>query len=169
MPSLPIVNQPPQRSAALLHQLARRMQLASESALAPLGLRPRHLVALSVLRDLDGVTQSDLAATLQLDGTNLVGLLNELEADDLVSRRRSPEDRRRHIVELSDTGRRELARAEFALAAVEDAVLAELSLEDRETLANLLRRATVNHQHAPLGHELASGTNACVAPDPADC
>ena len=40
---------PEHRSGALLDHLARRMRLRSESVLAPLGLRPRHLVALTVL------------------------------------------------------------------------------------------------------------------------
>ena len=44
------------------------------------GLRPRHLVALTVLRGRGGITQQALVATLEMDGTNIVGLLNELEA-----------------------------------------------------------------------------------------
>jgi DNA-binding MarR family transcriptional regulator len=137
--------QPVHRSAALLDHVARRMRLRGESALAPLGLRPRHLVALTVLRDHGGSTQQALSATLQIDRTNLVGLLNELEADKLIERRRSAEDRRRHIVELTRAGEAKLAKAEFALAAVEDEVLAALDVEERETLYRLLHRATTDH------------------------
>ena len=143
--SLPVVNQPTHRSAALLDHLARRTRLRSESALAPLGLRPRHLVALTVLRDHGGSTQQALSATLQIDRTNLVGLLNELEADKLVERRRSSDDRRRHIVELTRTGETTLAKAEFALAAVEDEVFSGLDAEERETLYRLLYQATTGH------------------------
>src|SRR5258708_2394227 len=117
--SLPVINQPTHRTAALLDYLARRMRLRAESALAPLGLRPRHLVALTMLRDLGSSTQQALATTLQIDRTNLVGLLNELEGAGLIERRRSSEDRRRHTVELTDAGIELLAKAEFALAAVE--------------------------------------------------
>src|ERR1700710_1919977 len=78
-----VVNQPTHRSGALLDHLARRMRLRAESVLAPLGLRPRHLVALTVLRGRDGITQQALSGTLEMDGTNIVGLLNELEAEDL--------------------------------------------------------------------------------------
>jgi DNA-binding MarR family transcriptional regulator len=141
VPELPVV-QPPYRSAALLDYLSRRMRLRSELALAPLGLRPRHLVALTMLRDSDSITQQGLAEILQLDGTNLVGLLNELEAEELVTRRRSPEDRRRHIVELTQAGQQKLAQAEFVLAAVEDEVLADLTIAQRRTLFELLRHAT---------------------------
>jgi len=129
------------RTGALLNHLARRMRLRSEAVLAPLGLRPRHLVALTVLRDGGDCTQQALAATLEMDGANIVGLLNELEAEKLIERRRSPEDRRRHVVELTDAGARQLAEVELALAAVEGEVLGALDESQRETLYNLLLQA----------------------------
>jgi DNA-binding MarR family transcriptional regulator len=130
------------RSAALLDLLSRRMRGAGESALKAAGLRPRHLLTMTVLRDQGESSQADLAGTLQLDRTNLVGLLNELENDGLIERRRSPEDRRRHTVVLTDDGRERLARAEFALAAAEDIVLAGLTAKQRDTLYELLAKAT---------------------------
>jgi DNA-binding MarR family transcriptional regulator len=140
--SLPAIDQPPHRSAALLVHLARLMRVRSEAALEPLGLRARHLIALTVLREQRGSTQQALATTLQVDRTNLVGLLNELEADGLIARRRSSEDRRRHIVELTAAGAQQLAAAECALAAAEAEVLGALDLQQRETLYHLLQRAT---------------------------
>ncbi|WP_089017890.1 MarR family winged helix-turn-helix transcriptional regulator [Micromonospora coriariae] len=130
------------RSGALLDHLARRMRLRSESVLAPLGLRPRHLVALTVLRDGGGTSQQALASTLEMDGTNIVGLLNDLEAKQLIERRRSPEDRRRHVVELTEDGAKRLSEAECALAGAENEVLGALESDERETLYLLLRRAT---------------------------
>jgi DNA-binding MarR family transcriptional regulator len=133
------------RSAALLDHLARLMRLRAESALEPIGLRPRHLVALTVLRDHGSPTQQALAAALQTDRTNLIGLLNELETDGLILRRRSTEDRRRHFVELTDDGTQRLAQAEAALADAEDEVLSALDTEQRETLYQLLAQATTSH------------------------
>lgn len=138
MASLPVLNQPPRRSGALLDNLARRIRLHAESVLEPLGLRPRHLVALTVLRDRDGSTQQALASTLMMDRATVVGLLNDLEADALIERQRSPEDRRRHIVQLTDRGAKRLAKAEFALAGVEDEVLGALDARQRATLYDLL-------------------------------
>ncbi|MEU4248729.1 MarR family winged helix-turn-helix transcriptional regulator [Amycolatopsis sp. NPDC026612] len=142
MTSLPVVNQPPHRCGALVDHLARRLRLRSESVLAPLGLRPRHLIALTVLRDRGGSSQQDLAKTLEMDSTNVVALLNELESENLIERRRSPADRRRHLVELTGVGAKLLARAEFALASVEDEVFSELSDDQRETLYSLLQQAS---------------------------
>ncbi|MFF1610570.1 MarR family winged helix-turn-helix transcriptional regulator [Amycolatopsis sp. NPDC058278] len=142
MTSLPVVHQPPHRCGALVDHLARRLRLRSESVLAPLGLRPRHLIALTVLRDGGGSSQQDLAKILEMDSTNVVTLLNELETENLIERRRSPADRRRHLVELTDVGAKLLARAEFALTAVEDEVFSALDGEQRETLYTLLQQAT---------------------------
>jgi DNA-binding MarR family transcriptional regulator len=141
MTSLPVVNQPPHRCGALVDHLARRLRLRSESVLAPLGLRPRHLISLTVLRDRGGSSQQDLAKILEMDSTNVVTLLNELEAEGLIERRRSPADRRRHLVELTDVGTKLLARAEFALTAVEDEVFRALGHDQRETLYELLQQA----------------------------
>lgn len=160
MASLPVLNQPPRRSGALLDYLARRMRLHAESVLAPLGLRPRHLVALTVLRERSGSTQQALSATLMMDRANVVGLLNDLEAEGLIERRRSPEDRRRHTVELTDAGVQRLAKAEFALAGVEDEVLAALDTAERDTLYELLRLAASKGE----GDEVCSGAHE----DPGD-
>ncbi|SCE83883.1 DNA-binding transcriptional regulator, MarR family [Micromonospora chaiyaphumensis] len=158
MPALP-VEESERRSGPLLDHLARRMRLRSESVLAPLGLRPRHLVALTVLRDSAGISQQALAGTLQIDGTNVVGLLNDLEAEGLVERRRSPEDRRRHVVSLTATGAKRLREAECALAVAEDEVLGALEPAERDTLYDLLRRATSGR---PVSCVEASGDE----PDP---
>lgn len=135
------------------------MRLHAEKVLAPLGLRPRHLVALTVLRDQHGSTQQALSTTLMMDRANVVGLLNDLEADGLIERLRSPEDRRRHIVQLTDAGAHRLARAEFALAAVEDEVLSVLDDTQRSTLYDLLQLAV-----SPEGGEACggNGTAACA-------
>jgi len=149
--ALPVVNQPPPRVGALLDHVGRQLRARSEPVLEALKMRPRHLLTLTVLRDLGDSSQADLAGTLRIDRTNLVGLLNELEADGWIERRRSPEDRRRHIVELTGAGREILSRAEFALAAVENEVFSALDDADRETLHALLAR-------------VVSGDHSCTEP-----
>jgi DNA-binding MarR family transcriptional regulator len=128
-----------------LDHLARLTRLRAESALAPLCLRPRHLVALTVLRDHGSPTQQALGVALRTDRTNLIGVLNELESEGLILRRRSSEDRRRHIVELTDEGTQRLAEAEAALTDAEDDVLTALDADEREQLYRLLAKATTSH------------------------
>jgi len=129
------------QSLALMSHLARVARRGTEQALAPLGLRPRHLVALTLLRDQGPATQQALIEALRIDPSNLVGLLNELEQRKLLVRERDQEDRRRHIVVLSAAGAKTVRRAERALAAVQDDVLQSLSGDERDTLHDLLLRA----------------------------
>ena len=124
-----------------MSHLARVARRGTEQALAPLGLRPRHLVALTLLRAQGPATQQALIEALRIDPSNLVGLLNELEQRRLLVRERDPGDRRRHIVALSPAGAKTVRRAERALAAVQDDVLQSLSGDERDTLHDLLLRA----------------------------
>lgn len=132
-------------SAALLDHLARLARLHTEATLDRLGLRSRHLVALTLLREHAPATQQSLASSLAIDRTNLVGLLNELEGDGYVERRRSAEDRRRHIVELTPAGQRALAAAERAIDDAEAELFHGLDAQERATLHALLLRAAAGH------------------------
>jgi len=112
-------------------------------ALEPTGLKPRHLGVLGRLR-LGPLTQQSLADAVHTDPTQLVALLNELEAAELVSRRRDPDDRRRHIVELSSAGSRRLAEAERRVEQAEQRLLAGLTLSERGQFAQVLGMIVAN-------------------------
>ena len=136
-------------SIVLLTRLAKIVYRRSTEEL--LGMRLRHFITLSYLRDHDpGVPQQQMCEMLSIDANNLVLLLNSLELAGHVRRRRDPEDRRRHLVELTPAGRRALERAERAQETIEDEVLAPLSHEERATLHALLGRALAASNH-PAG------------------
>ena len=130
-----------QQLLPLLDHLARVGRRAAEASMSPGSLRPRHLIALKLLSEHGPANQQGLAEALSLDPSNVVGLLNELEERGLITRRRDPADRRRHIVELSSTGAKELCLAQARLSRVEDDLLRALSAEERATLYRLLARA----------------------------
>ena len=157
------------QSLVLIDHVARIARRRSEIALAPTGLRPRHLVALTILREHGTTTQSALCEALRLDPTNLVGLLNELEERSLLTRRRDPADRRRHIVELTDAGATALTRAEAALAAVQDEVLAALEGDERALLHSLLARAAEGQVSCEACAEPLAAATDCEAADPDAC
>jgi MarR family transcriptional regulator, temperature-dependent positive regulator of motility len=105
-----------------------------------LGMRLRQFQALAKVRDHPGLSQQELAEGLLLDANAVVLLLNELEDLGYSVRRRDPEDRRRHILELTETGRQAIARAEKGRNSIEDEVLASLSAEEKQALRKLLTR-----------------------------
>lgn len=73
--------------------------------LDPLGLTyPQYLVML-ILWDEDEVTVKELGQRLQLDSGTLTPLLKRLEANGLVTRRRSQADERRVVVALTEAGK----------------------------------------------------------------
>jgi DNA-binding MarR family transcriptional regulator len=123
----------------LLTRLAKQVYRRSSDEL--LGMHLRLLMALSYLRDHDGAPQQELAEALCMDANNVVLLLNELEDLGRVTRRRDPDDRRRHLVELTAEGRKALMGAERAQESIEDEVLRALDGEERATLWQLLTRA----------------------------
>jgi DNA-binding MarR family transcriptional regulator len=123
----------------LLTRLAKQVYRRSAEEL--LGMHMRLVMALSYLRDHDGAPQQELAEALCMDANNVVLLLNELEDVGHVARRRDPDDRRRHRVELTESGRRALIEAERAQETIEDDVLRALDPDERATLWRLLTRA----------------------------
>jgi DNA-binding MarR family transcriptional regulator len=128
-------------SLALLDHLARVGRRAAEASIVPGGLRPRHVIALTLLSDHGPANQGDLGDALGLDPSNVVALLNELEERGLVTRRRDPADRRRHIVELSTPGHAELKATQQRMSCVEDELFRALTSDERVTLYKLLLRA----------------------------
>ncbi|WP_116951736.1 MarR family winged helix-turn-helix transcriptional regulator [Jiangella endophytica] len=73
--------------------------------LEPMGLtHPQYLVMLA-LWEREPRSVKDLSATLQLESATLSPLLKRLEAAHYVSRRRSADDERLLVVELTDAGR----------------------------------------------------------------
>jgi DNA-binding MarR family transcriptional regulator len=130
-----------QRLLPLLEHLARVGRRAAETTMSPGGLRPRHLIALRLLSEDGPASQQGLTESLRLDPSNVVGLLNELEERELITRRRDRSDRRRHIVEISPRGEEELCLTYTRLRLVEDELLSALSAEEKTTLYHLLVRA----------------------------
>src|SRR5256884_5983189 len=91
-------------------------------------------MALGYVRDHPGVAQGDLEAAMFMDANAVVLLLNELETARYVVRRRAPQDRRRHIVELTTAGSHALEQADRAREGLGDEVLSGISPEQRKTL-----------------------------------
>ncbi|HWF74683.1 MAG TPA: MarR family winged helix-turn-helix transcriptional regulator [Solirubrobacteraceae bacterium] len=140
----------PVHATVLIARLARAVRKRFERTLTPLGLRQRHVVALSYLRGHGPTAQQTLADRLCMDASSTVCLLNELEDSDLVVRRRDRSDRRRALVKLSPQGERALAEVDEVLQAVEDEILADLSRDERSVLHALLARLDLSEPDCEL-------------------
>jgi DNA-binding MarR family transcriptional regulator len=121
----------------LLLKIGKAAERRLERALKPSGLTPRHLGVLFEVQARP-TSQQALIETIGVDPSKLVGLLNDLEADGLIVRKRDPEDRRRHIVEVSAKGSARLEDAKKVAATVEEELLAGLDADQRAELLALL-------------------------------
>jgi DNA-binding MarR family transcriptional regulator len=122
----------------LMIKLGRITMHRFTEALAPYGVRPRHVAALMELRDRGEMTQQSLCGQLHLDPTNLVAILNELEDAGYARRRRDPDDRRRHIVEVTKKGLAMLEKVTEVMDGVEAELLDDLDPDDRNRLEGML-------------------------------
>jgi DNA-binding MarR family transcriptional regulator len=122
----------------LMIKLGRITMHRFTEALEPFGIRPRHVAALIELRDRGELTQQTLCGQLHLDPTNLVAILNELEHKGYATRRRDPEDRRRHLVEVSKKGIAVIDKVSQVMDEVEADLLDGLEPAERAQLEGLL-------------------------------
>jgi DNA-binding MarR family transcriptional regulator len=122
----------------LVIKLGRITMHRFTEALEPFGIRPRHVAALIELRDHGQLTQQSLCGQLHLDPTNLVAILNELEQRGFATRRRDPEDRRRHLVEVSNKGIALIEKVSEVMDGVEEDLLGGLEPAEREQLGDVL-------------------------------
>ncbi len=93
---------------------------------APLQLTPAQFSVLLLLDRNPGRNQTEIANTLGILRPNFVAMLDGLESRDLCARMRSTNDRRSHILVLTDKGRAVLSRAKKLVAAKHEARLNEL-------------------------------------------
>ena len=84
-------------------------------------------------------SQRELAELLRLDPSQVVALVDELQARDLVIREPDPSDRRANVVTATDEGAALYAKATAAVAGAQANVFASLSSDQRRQLATLLR------------------------------
>src|SRR2546430_6274457 len=123
---------------SLLTQLYKALNRRTGEDL--LGMRFKPYMTLGYIRDRPGTNQHELESALFMDANSVGLILNEREAAEFSVRRRDQHDRRRHIVEITASGRRALERADKARESLEDEVLRALSPEERKTVRGLLER-----------------------------
>jgi len=109
--------------------------------MASLQLTPAQFSVLLLVEKNPGRNQTEIASTLGILRPNFVAMLDNLESRDLCARIRSTNDRRSHILVLTDKGKAVLARAKKLVATKHEARLNELlGPSNREALLGMLSK-----------------------------
>jgi DNA-binding MarR family transcriptional regulator len=129
------------RLGYLLKHAQLRLAGLTSTALAPLGISGRECAVLIAIDDRTPLSQQEVARRMDVDRTTMVALIDDLEHKGLVQRRQDPDDRRKNVVILTDTGRDTLRRATAATEEVERCFLGSLSGDETAMLKKALQAA----------------------------
>jgi MarR family transcriptional regulator, transcriptional regulator for hemolysin len=124
---------------ALVSQTARRWRRAVNQKLQPFGLtEATWLPLIRLARAPKPMRQKELAASLSLDNSSVVRLLDGLETAGLIERRDDAEDRRAKAIVLTAAGRKTVDRVEKVAREIRDDALGGLSDREVETASRVL-------------------------------
>jgi MarR family transcriptional regulator, transcriptional regulator for hemolysin len=129
----------------VLAQTAKRITRNFEAALiAAGGALPHWLVLISLQKAPSGL-QSDLAESVGVQGPTLTHHLNAMETAGLITRTRTPADRRAHTVEITKAGQRYFEKMRVAAEAFDAKLNTSITKSEMATLrATLAKLATAS-------------------------
>jgi DNA-binding MarR family transcriptional regulator len=129
---------PRARVGYLVYRVERRVRTRLDEATRAHGVTTTEYVALSVLRDRDGMSSAELArwSFVTPQAMNLV--ISALEERRLVRRRPDPHHRRVLRASVTSKGRKVLERCDEGMDQIEADMLRDLPPEEAETLRSAL-------------------------------
>jgi MarR family transcriptional regulator, transcriptional regulator for hemolysin len=137
---------------AQIAQAARLWRRVVDHRMRPFGLtEATWLPLLHLARGPAGMRQKELAASLSLDSSSVVRLLDALETAGLIERREDGADRRAKAIVLTPLGRATVAKVERAAEQVRGDALMGLAANELATASHVLKH--VCRVLAPLADE----------------
>jgi DNA-binding MarR family transcriptional regulator len=146
----------PHRIAFLLAQVGADAAAAFDTAVRELGITPSEAGLLRLVGRRPGISQRVVSQQMGIGPSRVVAVLDRLESDELVQRRRSIEDRRNHEITVTAKGQDLLARLRTVAERHEQAFVAALSPDQIQLLGETL---TVIAETRELSRELHRGTS----------
>ncbi|HEX6354867.1 MarR family winged helix-turn-helix transcriptional regulator [Actinophytocola sp.] len=129
----------------LLTQTANHAHRLVTDGFTAVNARGYHYRLLAVLEEFGPASQAALGRRSGIHLSDMVATINELADRKLVERTPDHADRRRNIISLTTTGKRQLRRLEKQLAETQDELLAPLSPDERQRLTELLSKLLDHH------------------------
>lgn len=110
---------------------------------ADLNLTPIQFAILQILGRNDFLSQKAIAKHISTSPPAIVAPIRSLEKQDLVERRRSEQDRRNHLIRLTENGRLLQQQLATEVFEVESRLLVNLTPSEQATLLKLLEKLIV--------------------------
>ncbi|MDO5512039.1 MarR family winged helix-turn-helix transcriptional regulator [Corynebacterium sp.] len=126
-----------------LERLRRRTRDEVEAALAERGTTMRGYWVLTCLVERDASSQASLSEVLAIDASDMVRLIDGLEAQGWAKRERDPKDRRRQIVTTTKKGTKAQAELASLVAEAEADALDESTGKQLKHLRKLTKAVLV--------------------------
>jgi DNA-binding MarR family transcriptional regulator len=133
-------NEMPGHLARRFQQIAVAVFLA-EVEDAGFDLTPVQYAALAAIRANPGIDQVTLAGLIAYDRTTITGVVDRLVQKGLLVRHASSRDRRAHVLQITDEGRRTQRAITPAVEAAQRIMLRGLTAKEADELMRLLRKA----------------------------
>ena len=127
------------RFGFLIHDVSRLRRIVVDRALKPLGITRSQWWVLAFLSRRDGMTQTALAADLDLTKVAVGGLVDRMESAGFVERRADERDARARRVYLTRAGQRLVTTIRESVDAVETSILETVSEADLDEAARVLK------------------------------
>ena len=127
----------------IFYQLSKANQAGARflsENLVPFGVTAVQGVVLNFLLDADQVTSRQLGQRSKLDSATLTGILDRLEATELVERRAHPVDRRAILVCLTKRGKKVAAHVHATILRANHELMAGFEAEEEKALRRMLQR-----------------------------
>ncbi|MEN8159906.1 MAG: MarR family winged helix-turn-helix transcriptional regulator [Myxococcota bacterium] len=153
-----------------LRRIVRAIDLQSRRMVDQCGLTGPQIVVLREARRLSGSSVSALARAVSLGQPTVSGILDRLEAQGLVRRDRSTQDRRANVVTVTPKGARVLRQAPSLLQDRFRSELSRLEEWERTQILALLQRlaSMMDAESIDAAPMLETGTLTRSAPDAAE-
>ena len=126
------------RFGFLIHDVSRLRRIVVDRALKPLGITRSQWWVLAFLSRRDGMTQTALAADLDLTKVAIGGLLDRMETAEFVVRRADENDGRIRRVYLTKAGARMVTKIRKSVDQIETEILADVSEQQLSQAAEVL-------------------------------
>ena len=108
------------------------------------GISQSRLELLNQLYQVDEISQKELQKEVNIDNAAITRHLKQLEANEMITRRKSPNDNRVTLVSLTVSGRNKIHSFQEEKERFAASVLKDFNTEERDELLNMLNRIQKN-------------------------